>query len=118
MSWIDRAHREHRNRKIAEQVLMTPEYQEVRKKDRQQATLDAYYAFCFVACEFLEAKHRYGHDGMMKFLDFANQRLYEMDEDYFVEKVTYYRERHGLDVLNIMMCEFEEGIIDDSKRSN
>lgn len=95
-------------KKEAKEFLSLPKYQEIRKRFNSD-TLDAFYAFCFVGCEFLEEKCKCTRGALLtEFLDFANKMLYKMDEDYFMEKVVHYKQKHNLDVMKIMDCEIDE----------
>lgn len=107
MSWANRVHKKNRADKMIDEIMNHPRYQEIKQKYRDEAVLDAYYAFCFVACEFLAKKHRYKREGMLKFLDFANSMLYEIDEDFFVKKIEEFKVKYGIDLPKVMNCEFE-----------
>lgn len=92
----------------AKEVLSIPKYQEIRKRFNQ-STLDAFYAFCFVGCEFLESKCQCTKGTLMKeFLKHANKMLYGMDEQYYIDKVAHYKQKYNVDVLEILECEFDE----------
>lgn len=94
-------------KKNVKEALSLPKYQEIRQRFNS-GTLDAFYTFCFMGCDFLEEECKCTRGALLKkFLNFANKMLYKMDEDYFMEKVVYYK-RKGIDVLEILECEFEE----------
>lgn len=98
----------------AKKVLTLPKYQEYRKRFEKESTLDAFYAFCFTGSDFLESKCQCTHGALVKeFLNYSKGMLYKMDEQYFIDRVAYYK-RKGIDVLEILECEFEEGILNES----
>ena len=90
------------------QVLSLPEYQKIRKRFNQ-STLDAFYAFCFAGSDFLESKCQCTQGALVKeFLNYSKGMLYKMDEQYFIDRVAHYKQK-GIDVLEILGCEFDEG---------
>ena len=94
-------------KKDVKEVLSLPKYQEIRKRFNS-GTLDAFYAFCFMGCEFLEDECKCTRGALLeKFLNFANKMLYKMDEEYFMEKVVYYKKKHNIDVLAELECEID-----------
>lgn len=98
----------------AKKVLTLPKYQEYRKRFEKESTLDAFYAFCFAGADFLESKCQCTKGELVKeFLGHSRGMLYKMDEQYFIDKVAYYKNK-GIDVLKILECEFEEGVLDES----
>ena len=98
----------------AKKVLTLPKYQEYRKRFEKESTLDAFYAFCFAGSDFLESKCQCTHGALVKeFLNYSNGMLYKMDEQYYIDRVAHYK-RKGIDVLEILECEFEEGILNES----
>lgn len=111
MSWASKAHKKHQIHKMVEQALNSKEYQDARKEDMQQATLQALCRLCFVACEYLEMKHGYKEKGLHSFLAFAKGRIVEIGEDdkYFIDVAEYYKETYNLDVLDVLGMRLEEG---------
>lgn len=98
----------------AKKVLTLPKYQEYRKRFEKESTLDAFYAFCFAGSDFLESKCQCTQGALVKeFLNYSNSMLYKMDEQYYIDRVAHYK-RKGIDVLEILECEFEEGILNES----
>jgi hypothetical protein len=98
----------------AKKVLTLPKYQEYRKRYEKESTLDAFYAFCFTGSDFLESKCQCTQGALVKeFLNHSKGMLYKMDEQYFIDRVAYYK-RRGIDVLEILECEFEEEILNES----
>lgn len=93
----------------AKKVLTLPKYQEYRKRFEKESVLDAFYAFCFVGCEFLESKCQCTKGALMQeFLKHANKMLYGMDEQYYIDKVAHYKQKYNVDVLEILECEIDE----------
>ena len=92
----------------AKKVLTLPKYQEYRKRFEKESVLDAFYAFCFVGCEFLESKCQCTKGALMQeFLKHADKMLYGMDEQYYIDKVAYYKQKYNVDVLEILECEID-----------
>lgn len=110
MGWADKAHKKNKADKMIDEIMNHPRYKEIKEKYRIEATLDAFYAFCFSGMEFLETKHRYGRNGLWGFLEFMAEKPNEMDENYYNKKIAYYKEKYDLDVLNILGCEFDNGV--------
>lgn len=101
MGWVDKAHKKAKVDKMVETVMNSPKYKEALKKDMEQAALQGLRRFCFLACEFLELRHGYKHNGLEGFLDWTRCRVQEIGEDetYFEDAEKYYKEYHNLDVL-------------------
>ena len=114
MGWADKAHKKHNKEKLTEelisQILNHPQYLEIKENIRREAVLDAFCAFCFVGCEYLETKHRYGQNGLLKFLEFAGWELSKMDkEQYFLDQVEYYKEKYNFDIMEVLNIELDDG---------
>lgn len=110
MGWADKAIKKHKTDKMIKELVDSPEYQAAKMRDRENDVLNAFCEFCFVMCEYLEIKHRYKHDGLLRFLEFAKAKANEMDEDYFVDMAQCYKDKYNLDVLDELKVEFEEGV--------
>ena len=100
-------------RKQIEEVMNSPQYQEARKIDRQQAALQALCRFCFLTCEYLELKHGYKTNGLETFLKFAKTRIVEIgnegEEDAFESDNKYYIDNYNLDVMGYLGLEIAKG---------
>lgn len=93
----------------AKKVLSLPKYQEYRKRFEKAEVLDSYYAFCFAGCDFLESKCQCTHGALMReFLKYSKDMLYKMDEQYFIDKIAHYKQKYGVDVMQIMECEIDD----------
>lgn len=93
----------------AKKVLTLPKYQEYRKRFEKADVLDAFYSFCFAGCDFLESKCQCTQGALMQeFLNYSKGMLYKMDEQYFIDKIAYYKQKYGVDVLQIMECELDD----------
>lgn len=111
MAYTSKFEKRARTQKIINEIMNSSAYQEARKKDQEQAALQAYMSFCIIACDFLELTHRYKKNGLIKFLKFASQRLkyVEENENYFVEMNDMYKDEFGLDVLELLGMRIEGG---------
>ena len=110
MGYLDKIHKKIQMEKMIEQAMNSPKYKEAKKKEQEQAALQAYMSFCIVACDFLELSHRYKKRGLMKFLIFASKRLkyVEENENYFIEMNEHFKEEYELDVLELLGMKIEE----------
>lgn len=104
MSWAEKELRKHRLKKELDKLLNSPEYKAMQKRDEQRIVLHAFARFCYLGCEYLEMKHRYGKRGLLDWLDFAKVRIVEIAEDdtYYTDAKNYYKEYHDLDVLEFL----------------
>ena len=101
MGLADAAIQKHRIKKMVEEAMNSPRYQEARKKDQQQAVLQAYRRLGFLMCEILEYKHGYKREGLAKALGMLKKRMCEIGEDetYFDDVEKYYKDTYNLDVM-------------------
>ena len=110
MSYFDKARKREAKRKLAEEVMNTPEFKEAMRQRDEQAILNALGRFIFMMCGFLETKHGYKRLGLVRFLHFVKMGLKEMDdnESFFVGYNEHYIEEYGLDVLAELGLGLEE----------
>ena len=108
MGWADKIHKQRRAEKLAKELMSTEVYQEMKYRDAEQTTLDAFCMCCLITCEYLEGNFHCKHNGLEKFLEFARERKDNMDEDYFLERAEHHREVHDLEALSILGYEFNE----------
>lgn len=115
MGYLDKMHKKIAIEKMIEQAMNSTKYKEARKKDQEQAALQAYMSFCLIACDYLQLKHGYKKRGLTNFLKFASDRLKYVEEDdtYFVSMNDYFRDELGLDVLELLGMKIEKGEDDD-----
>lgn len=101
MSYFDKVRKKEASKKLAREVMNTPEFKKEIQKMRESAVMEALARFTFMMCGFLETRHGYKTDGLQKFLSFVITELKctEDDENFFIEYDKYYREEYGLDVL-------------------
>lgn len=111
MGYLSKMQKQAQIHKMIQTAMNTPQYKEARRKDMEQAALQAYMSFCIIACDYLELTHRYKKNGLMKFLAFASKRLkyVEENESYFVEMNDMFRDEMGLDVLAVLGLKIEGG---------
>lgn len=98
MGWADKALKKAKQDKIIQEIMNSKAYKEEKKKDQ----LQTFSLLCFVACDFLEEHHRYGKNGLLKFLEFANSRMQYISQDnekYIDDMNDYFLDRYGFDVL-------------------
>jgi hypothetical protein len=110
MSYFDKVRKREAKRKLAEEVMNTPEFKEAMRQQNEQAILNALGRFTFMMCGYLETKHRYGKLGLLRFMHFVKMGLKEMDdnENFFVGYNEHYIEEYGLDVLAELWLGLEE----------
>lgn len=110
MGWADKAVKKYKTDKMIQELVSSPEYQAAKMRDRENDVLNAFCEFCFVMCEYLEIKHRYKHDGLLRFLEFAKAKTHEMDEDYFVDMAQTYKDKYNLDILQVLRVDFTDEV--------
>lgn len=110
MGYLDKMRQREAKRKLAEEVMNTPEFKEFMRQQEEQAVLNALARFAFMMCGFLETRHGYKKEGLKKFLDFVKVSLKETDgnEDFFIGYDSYYKSELGLDVLAELGMALEE----------
>lgn len=111
MGYFDKARKREANRKMTQEVLNSPEFKEYMRKHEEQAVLNAFGRFCFIMCGFLETRHGYKKEGLLKFLNFVRVSLSctEDDENFFKEYCNYYKDEYNLDVLDELGLGLEMG---------
>lgn len=104
MSWADKELKKHRMRKEVERAMNTAEYRKIRDQEREEDTYFAMGQIAYYTMEYLEMKHRYGHDGLTHWLNFLRGRVSETgdDPDYLQDVEKYYRETHDIDIAPIL----------------
>jgi hypothetical protein len=104
MNWADRELKKHRMRKEVERAMNTAEYRAIRNKEREEDTYFAMGQIAYFTMEYLEMKHRYGHDGLTDWLEFLKGRVCETAEDphYLTHAEEYYREKHRVEIAPIL----------------
>ena len=98
MGWADKALEKARIDREVNKVINSAAY----KKQRRMEDLRIFAILCFVTCDFLELKHRYGRSGFMKFMKFANERMryISSDNEYYIDDMNnFYKEEHKIDML-------------------
>ena len=108
MSWVDKAHKRNNVHKMIEQAMNTQKYKEARRKDMEQATLQALARFCFICLMYLELNFRCKSAGMLKFLKFVKKNVEEIgkDEEMLETANGYYKEYFNIDVMRFLGMEF------------
>lgn len=98
MGWADKALEKARIDREVNKVINSAAY----KKQRRIEDLRIFAILCFVTCDFLELKHRYGRAGFMKFMKFANERMryISSDNEYYIDDMNqFYKDEHGIDMI-------------------
>ena len=108
-NWVKKAHREREAQKLAKELMATEAYQEMKYRDAEQATIDAFNMCCFIALQYLEEIFHCKHNGLKKMVEWFAYAKEEMDEDYFMRRAKHHKEAHNLDVLGMLGFEFERG---------
>jgi hypothetical protein len=100
MSWADKALRKHKLQKEIDRAMADPRYKEMKRKEDEELVWRAFGTFCRLGCEFLEFRHRYGHDGLLYFIDWMRGRTMEIADtpDYYDYTDQYYLEKYNLDL--------------------
>lgn len=111
MGSLAKMHKKAQIDKMIHEIMNSPKYRAAVKKDQEQAAMRAYCNFCLLACDFLELRHNYGHNGLNKFLQFARERLYYISEDnekYYEEMNQYFVDKFKVDVFDILGIEIKK----------
>ena len=103
MGWYEQQMRKYKLQKEIDRAMASNVYKEMHKKERADDVMRAFGTFCRFGCEFLELKHRYGHDGLTNFLEWMQKRATDLieDETYFRDVDAYYLEKYNLDLPNL-----------------
>lgn len=101
MGWADKALKIHQAKKMAYEVLNSPEYKQIREGERKDDYTLAYTNFIFMTLDYLELKHNYGTKGFDHFLKYAAERfVYVQDnDDYFIAMNEYWKREKNYDVF-------------------
>lgn len=115
MGWAEKALERHKLQKQIEEIMKSPEYKEMQRKQDEQAVLHAFVQFCCIACSYLETKHYYKGNGLKTFLKHVLSHMeYTVEnEKYFEEYRAYVKEEYNLDIFAELGLEIgEEGEAD------
>lgn len=110
MGYLDKMRQREAKRKLAEEVMNTPEFKEAMRQQEERAVLNALARFTYMMCGFLETRHGYKKDGLKKFLAFVMVNLQCTDDNamFFKEYDEYFKDEYGLDVLAELGLGLEE----------
>ena len=109
MSWADKELRKHRLKKEIDRVMASQKYKDIRAHEREQDTYFAIGQIAYYTMEYLEMKHRYGHNGLTHWLQFLRDRINETgdDPDYLSDVEEYYREKYDVEIVKKLGFKFE-----------
>ena len=105
MGWTDKELKKHKIRKLVEQAMRDPKYEEERKEMFYDYYLMSFNAFLLISVDFMHRKLGFGQKRIMKFLEFAlNQMQFvQEDEDYFKLLNQELEKEVGINVLGELM---------------
>lgn len=85
MGWADKELKKHKIRKLVEQAMKDPKYEEERKEMFYDYYLMSFNSFLLISVDFMHRKLGFGQKRIMKFLEFARDQMQfvQEDEDYF-----------------------------------
>lgn len=115
MGWVEKALERNKLQKQIEDILKSPEYKELQRKQEQDAVVNALARFSFIACSFLETHHNYKGNGLKTFLKhvLSHMEYTEENEQYFKEYYEYCKDEYNLDILaELGLGVMEEGATD------
>ena len=95
MSWTDKALKRAKAEKMAKEIMSSKRYQDAKKKDMEQAGINAYCRFILISCDYLQMNFNCKRRGIMKWLRYASEVLL-----YTLEDENYYE-----DMNNVMIDE-------------
>lgn len=104
MGWADKELKKHKIRKLVEQAMRDPKYEEERKEMFYDYYVRSLNAFLLISVDFMHRKLGFGQKRIMKFLEFAlNQMQFvQEDEDYFRLMNEELEKEVGINVLGEM----------------
>lgn len=110
MGWTDKALKKAKVEKMATDIIKSKKYQEAKKKDMEQAALNAYCRLCLVTCDYLQIKHNYKKNGIKNFLKYASEVMqYTLEDDnYFEDMNQVMIDECGIDVLEALGMKIEK----------
>ena len=102
--WADKELKKHKIRKLVEQAMRDPKYEEERKEMFYDYYVRSLNAFLLISVDFLHRKLGFGQKRVMKFLEFALEQLdfIHEDEDYFKLLNQELEKEVGVNVLGEM----------------
>lgn len=85
MSWTSKAHKKNRVHGLVEQAMKDPRFQEAQKRQIEDATREAFDSFLLISADYLHRNHRYGKNGLLKYIDFVVEQMRHVqnDSEYF-----------------------------------
>ena len=85
MGWTDKELKKHKIRKLVEQAMKDPKYEEERKEMFCDYYVMSFNTFLLISVDFMHRKLGFGQKRIMKFLEFAlaQMQFVQEDEDYF-----------------------------------
>lgn len=104
MGWADKELKKHKIRKLVEQAMRDPKYEEERKEMFYDYYVMSFNAFLLISVDFLHRKLGFGQKRIMKFLEFvlAQMQFVQEDEDYFRLMNEELEKEVGVNVLGEM----------------
>lgn len=85
MSWTDKQHKKQKIHGLVEQAMKDPRFQEAQKRQIEDATREAFDSFLLISADYLHRNHRYGKNGLLKYIDFVvgQMQFVQKDLEYF-----------------------------------
>ena len=101
MGWVEKSLERNKLQKQIEEILRSPEYKEMQRKQEEQAVLNALARFSFIACSYLETRHYYKGNGLKTFLKHVLKHMEYTEENelYFQEYYDYCKDEYNVDIL-------------------
>ena len=96
--------------RLIRQAMQSPQFKEMRRKEMEQAVLQAMTKFAFIGCEWLDLEHEYHHDDFLRFAEWLRVRYIELgdDEGYLRDVSKYYKDKHDADIMRVLGTTFEK----------
>lgn len=85
MSWVDKQHKKAKIHNLVEQAMRDPRFQEIQKKQIDDATRKAFDCFLLVSVDYLHRHCGYGKKRIMVYMKFVVDQMKYIsdDEEYF-----------------------------------
>ena len=104
MGWADKELKKHKIRKLVEQAMKDPKYEEERKEMFYDYYVRSFNTFLLISVDFMHRELGFGQKRIIKFLEFAlaQMQFVQEDEDYFRLMNEELEKEVGVNVLGEM----------------
>lgn len=107
MSWTDKQHQKQKIHNLVEQAMKDPRFAEAQNRMIEGATKEAFDNFLLISVDYLHRYHRYGKNGLLKYIDFVVEQMQfiQKDPEYFKLLNEALADETGVDILDNVVKE-------------